>query len=76
MKLYTKIAIGLGAGAVVGILVNVAESAFGLRVIGWIAPIGDAWIRAIMMIVIPLIVASLVVGAASLGDLRTLGRPM
>ncbi len=74
MKLYTKIAIGFVAGAVVGVVVNVADFEFGQRVIAFIAPVGTGWIRLIRMIVVPLVVASLVVGAASLGDLRTLGR--
>lgn len=78
MKLYTKISIGLVTGAIVGVTANiVAESTESTRLtdlIVQIEPLGRAWIRAITAIVIPLVVASLVVGAASLGDLRTLGR--
>ncbi len=74
MKLYTKIAIGLVAGAVVGIVVNLAGWEAGGSLIAAIEPFGLGWIRLIRMIVVPLVVASLVVGAASLGDLRTLGR--
>jgi proton glutamate symport protein len=39
-----------------------------------IEPIGTVFIRLIMMIVIPLVVASLILGTASLGDIRKLGR--
>ena len=74
MQLYTKILIGLVAGAIVGVVANVAD-------IGWLRdtlialePVGTAFIRLITMIVIPLVVASLMVGTASLGDLRKLGR--
>lgn len=74
MQLYTKISIGLIAGAVVGIGVNVLEWTTGVNVVRALEPIGTAFIRAITMIVIPLVVASLIVGVASLGDLRTLGR--
>jgi Na+/H+-dicarboxylate symporter len=74
MKLYTKIAIGFIAGAVIGIAINLLDIEFGRRVIDFVAPVGAGWIRLIRMVVIPLVVASLVVGAASLGDLRTLGR--
>jgi Na+/H+-dicarboxylate symporter len=78
MKLYTKIAIGLLAGAVVGIGVNMIAartgSTTGVDVVRAIEPFGLGWIRLIQMIVVPLVVASLVVGAASLGDLRTVGR--
>lgn len=78
MKLYTKITIGLIAGAIVGVGVNLIAAStgptFGVDVVRKLEPIGTAFIRAITMIVIPLVVASLIVGAASLGDLRTLGR--
>ena len=39
-----------------------------------IRPIGTAFIRLIKMVVIPLIFASLLVGVASLGDMRKIGR--
>ncbi|MCZ6915783.1 MAG: dicarboxylate/amino acid:cation symporter [Gemmatimonadetes bacterium] len=74
MKLYTKISIGLVAGATAGIVVNIAGWEGGGNVLATIEPFGLGWIRLIRMIVVPLVVASLVVGAASLGDLRTLGR--
>jgi Na+/H+-dicarboxylate symporter len=78
MKLYTKIAIGLVAGAVVGVIVNVIGARTGwmggVDLVASIEPLGRAWIRLIQMIVVPLVVASLIVGAASLGDLRTVGR--
>ena len=37
-------------------------------------PLGQAFIRLLIMIVIPLVMASLIVGTASLGDLKKLGR--
>ncbi len=74
MKLYTKISIGLVAGAVVGIGVNVLGWTPGINAMRAIEPVGTVFIRAITMIVIPLVVASLIVGVASLGDLRALGR--
>jgi len=78
MKLYTKISIGLIAGAIAGVSSNLIAGSTGSTAMAdliiKIEPIGIAWIRAITAIVIPLVVASLVVGAASLGDLRTLGR--
>jgi Na+/H+-dicarboxylate symporter len=65
MQLYTKISIGLVAGAAAGWLVP--EVAF-------IEPLGKAFLRLITMLVVPLVFASLVVGAAGLGDPRKLGR--
>jgi Na+/H+-dicarboxylate symporter len=39
-----------------------------------IKPIGDLFIRLLSFLAIPLVIASLVVGAASLGDVKKLGR--
>lgn len=39
-----------------------------------IKPIGSLFIRLLMFLAIPLVVASLIVGAASLGDIRKVGR--
>lgn len=66
MKLHTKILIGLILGALLGPLMG--EFAVTLE------PFGQAFIRLLIMIVIPLVMASLIIGTASLGDLRKLGR--
>lgn len=74
MALHTKIGIGLVAGVIVGLFVNLLGLE-GLReVVLALVPLGNAWIRLITMIVIPLVVASLIVGTASLGDITRLGR--
>lgn len=66
MEIYTKILIGLILGAVAGILFKsgIAE----------VKPVGTAFIRLIRMIIIPLVFASLLVGTASLGDPKKMGR--
>ncbi len=78
MKLYTKISIGLVLGAVAGIAANILAVRTGTTwpqtAFSALSPVGDAFINAITMIVIPLVVASLIVGVASRGDLRALGR--
>lgn len=74
MPLYKQILIGLGAGVVAGFVANVADLAPLKNALVALEPIGTAFIRLIMMIVIPLVVASLLVGTASLGDIRKLGR--
>lgn len=71
MQLHTKILIGLVLGATVG---AIAEQ---LGLGGWVValePFGQAFIRLLIMIVIPLVMASLIIGTASLGDLKKLGR--
>ncbi|MEX2532105.1 MAG: dicarboxylate/amino acid:cation symporter [Gemmatimonadota bacterium] len=74
MQLYTKILLGLILGVVVGFVANVAEIMWLQSLLQAIEPLGTAFIRAITMVVVPLVVASLMVGTASLGDLAKLGR--
>ncbi len=62
----TQIFVGLILGAVTGVIFGPDAAV--------IRPVGTAFIRLIKMVVIPLIFASLLVGVASLGDLRKLGR--
>jgi proton glutamate symport protein len=71
VKLYTKIAIGLVAGAVAGIALSFAG--YG-HVGSYLKPFGDAFVNLIKMVVVPLIMASIILGTATLGDLRKLGR--
>ena len=74
MQLYTRILIGLVAGVVIGTIANWAGITWLQDLLQMIEPIGTVFIRLIMMIVIPLVVASLILGTASLGDIRKLGR--
>jgi len=74
MPLYTKILLGLVAGVTAGLLANLGGVEVLQQILQTIEPIGAVFIRLIMMIVVPLVVASLILGTASLGDIRTLGR--
>jgi len=74
MQLHNKILIGLGAGIVVGAVANFAGIEWLRSALLFLEPVGTAFIRLITMIVIPLIVASIIMGASSLGDLTRLGR--
>jgi Na+/H+-dicarboxylate symporter len=74
MQLYTKILIGLVLGAVLGLVANWFELVWLQSFFMAIEPIGTAFIRLITMVVVPLVAASLLIGTASLGDLRKLGR--
>jgi len=74
MQLYTKILIGLIAGGLAGFFANILGITWLQNFLASLEPLGTAWIRAITMIVIPLVVASLLVGTASLGDIRKVGR--
>ena len=72
MKLHTKILIGLAAGAIAGIISRAAGVVWLQRLLLWIEPIGTAFIQLIMMVVGPLVVASLFVAMACLGEGRKL----
>jgi Na+/H+-dicarboxylate symporter len=78
MKLYNQIFLGLVLGVAVGAAVNVAGLGGAPAWTGGVLPVlnfvGNAFVRLITMIVIPLVVASLMLGVASLGDIRALGR--
>jgi proton glutamate symport protein len=71
-QLYTKVLIALAAGAVFGLIANWLGFAGFVGV--YIKPVGTAFIRLISMVVVPLVFASLLVGTASLKDIRALGR--
>ena len=74
MQLYNKILLGLVLGVLAGFVANFFGLTWLQSVLIAIQPIGTAWIRLITMIVVPLVVASLLIGTVSLGDLRKLGR--
>ena len=74
MQIYTKIAIALILGILAGLVANIFGLAWLESALVTIEPAGTAWIRLITMVVIPLVVASLVVGTASLGNITRLGR--
>lgn len=74
MKLHTKILLGLLGGIAIGAIAKVPGADALQRVVLAVEPVGTAFIRLITMVVVPLVIASLFVGVASLGDVRRLGR--
>jgi len=55
------------------IVVGIVVGAVAPGVVPWIAWVGDVFILALKMLIAPLILASIVMGMASLGDVRHLG---
>ncbi|PRR79142.1 Proton/sodium-glutamate symport protein [Clostridium liquoris] len=70
MSLVTKIMIGLILGIIVGLFFVSAPKI----ATTYIQPIGTLFLNLIKMTIVPLVFASLVVGAASIGDVKKLGR--
>lgn len=78
VPLHTRILIGLVVGAVAGVVVNAVLGQGDPRV-EWMVrevsePIGALFLRLLLMIVVPLVFSSLVVGVAGLGEIGRLGR--
>jgi dicarboxylate/amino acid:cation (Na+ or H+) symporter, DAACS family len=78
LALHTRILIGLAVGVIAGVSVNYIFGGSHPR-IGWVIdnftqPLGELFLRLLLMIVVPLVFSSLVVGVAGIGDIRKLGR--
>jgi Na+/H+-dicarboxylate symporter len=71
-QLHWQILLGLLLGGIYGVLA--ARLGWGGFTADWVAPFGTIFLNALKLIAVPLVLASLITGVASLGDLRTLGR--
>ena len=76
--LHRKILYGLAVGVAAGLGCNLALGGGDLRLV-WVIrqvtePIGQLFLRLLLMVVVPLVFSSLIVGVAGIGNLRTLGR--
>tara|TARA_R110000824_G_scaffold379013_1_gene570762 strand:+ start:71988 stop:72401 length:414 start_codon:yes stop_codon:yes gene_type:complete len=66
IALWKKILAGLALGILAGALLGDAASVF--------KPLGDIFINAIMMLIVPLVFSTLVVGITSMRDPQKMGR--
>lgn len=78
LALHTRILMGLALGVIAGVTVNRVFGGDHPRVI-WMVdnitqPVGQLFLRLLLMIVVVLVFSSLVVGVAGIGDIRKLGR--
>ncbi len=78
MALHTRILLGLVVGVIGGLIVNNVLGGESEQLKWFIRnftePIGQLFLSFLLMIVVPLVFASLVVGVAGIGDVRKLGR--
>ena len=77
MKLHSKILVGLLAGGTAGLAINVwvGDTAW----VRWVdtnvaGPVGQIFLRLLLMTVVPLVFTSITLGVAQLGDIRKVGR--
>lgn len=78
IALHTKILIGLLIGVFGGLFVNWKFGGDNANLVWFIEnftrPVGQLFLSLLLMIVVPLVFSSLVVGVAGIGDIRKLGR--
>ena len=78
LPLHWKMAIGFGAGLLLGMVAYYVSGA-DAEWVQWLTtyvtqPAGQLFLRLIFMLIIPLLFSALVVGIAEMGDVRSLGR--
>lgn len=77
MALHTKVLIGLVVGAVGGVAAHqfVADKdSLNWFINNFTQPVGQLFLNLLLMIVVPMVFSSLIVGVAGIGDVRKLGR--
>lgn len=83
MSLWKRVLVGLVVGVLIGVGLHYglpespddpADAVTGAKIANtWIYPIGDAFVRLIKMLVIPLIATTLIAGVTAMGDPKKLG---
>ena len=68
-----SLAVQILIGLVLGVLVGAAFYG-NSAVVAWLQPLGDIFIRLIKMIVVPIVLSTLIVGVAGVGDMKKLGK--
>ncbi len=74
LKLHWQILIALALAVVVGLLVGPEGSLLGLNINAALDFIGQLFLNALKMLIVPLIVSSIIVGVAGIGASDNLGR--
>ena len=77
MKLPSKILLGLLIGTIGGVVLRAGwgDATWLAWIVTYLAqPIGQIFLRLLLMVVVPLVFSTLVLGIAGLGDLKRLGR--
>ena len=73
LPLHTKILIGMSLGLIFGMFAIQSETLSSFT-IDFIKPFGTIFIRALKMVAVPLVLASLIIGVANIGDISKLSR--
>lgn len=73
LALHTQILIGMALGLALGV-VCIYSPGLSSFVVDFIKPVGTIFIRSLKMIAMPLVLASLIIGVANIGDISKLSR--
>ncbi len=71
--MHTKILIGMALGLIFG-MISIQVPALADFTLDFIKPIGTIFIRGLKMVAVPLVLASLIIGVANIGDISKLSR--
>ncbi len=74
LKLHWQILIALGLAIVVGLMVGADGMLLGLDLASALTFVGQLFLNALKMLIVPLIVSSIIIGVAGIGDSEDLGR--
>jgi proton glutamate symport protein len=74
MSPTARVLAGLLSGAMLGIALTAYQPAFARDAASLVQPIGDLWLNALQMTVVPLVVALVILGVASTSDAAISGR--
>ena len=74
LKLHWQILIALGLAIVVGLLVGETGGLFGVPFIAVFDFVGQMFLNALKMLIVPLIVSSIIIGIAGIGSSDSVGR--
>ena len=77
MPLHLRILTGFLVGAILGVAAHAlfgADHGIVVKAATFAEPVGKLFLRALLVVVVPLVASSLVCGVMGLGDLRKLGR--
>lgn len=74
MSATSRVLLGLGTGALIGLLLAGWNQPLALQVANVVQPIGKLWLNALQMTVVPLVLALVVVGVNTATDAAASGR--
>src|SRR5580765_6648890 len=70
----TRVLVGLGVGLAGGLIIAASHNTTLLKAADAVAPVGQLWVNAIRMTVVPLVISLVITGVASAAKTGAIGR--